>query len=532
VSRDRAVRGGPKDVTGSEAAVAAGGLVDRFGLLEQEGDGDLVDDLSGYPVLAELPELGSLLATLRRVDRLVASCVASIAELHRHGAAQAVTGVGLEGWMSMVGRRTGADIRMLLTTARLFARLPSLETAFRAGELSWSQVRSIVLAAERLPRQLDDKIDAAVAEGVAGTGGAQPDDVTRVIRWMLTSLDPRQVDDGQRQAEAEEYLAMQPRLDGTGGTFHGAASGANWATLDAVLNPPLPATTGALRDGFAGDRTVHREDDGRSGAAIRQAGKARLERLVDLLDPYLEGGAGPDPGTADRPGSSAAAGGPDSPADPDGSDSPGDRASVGAAGCAGDGDGPGGPAGSGATGSRRRRGRSRPQLILRAELDSLLDREQTPAKLLTTLLGGQVTVTAQTARRMIDERGADLTTVILDDTGSVVGVARNRRIAPDWLRTATLALHDTCAAPTCDTAARVCDIDHATPFHPARPGDPPGRTDIDQLAPLCRRDNTAKEPDGWTATQHPDGTRRWTHRRSGITTRTLPATWRPPPNTS
>jgi hypothetical protein len=64
------------------------------------------------------------------------------------------------------------------------------------------------------------------------------------------------------------------------------------------------------------------------------------------------------------------------------------------------------------------------------------------------------------------------------------------------------------------------------------PGDPPGRTDIDQLAPLCRRDNTAKEPDGWTATQRADGTRRWTHRRSGITTRILPATWRPPPNTS
>jgi hypothetical protein len=521
-------------VTGSEAAVAAGGLVDRFGLLEQGEAGDLVDDLSGYPVLAELPELGSLLATLRRVDRLVASCVASIAELHRHGAAQAVTGVGLEGWMSMVGRRTGGDVRMLLTTARLFVRLPSLAAAFGGGELSWSQVRSIVLAAERLPRQLDDKVDAAVAEGVAGTGGAQPDDVTRVIRWMLTSLDPRQVDADQRQAECEEYLAMQPNLDGTGGRFHGVASGANWATLDAVLNPPLPATTGALRDGFAGDRTVHREDDGRPGAAIRQAGKARLERLVDLLDPYLEGGGGVPLAVADGAGRGGGARGAGVAAGSRGAaGSAGAPGSVGAAGCAGDGDGAGGPAGSGAAGSRRRRrGRSRPQLILRAELDSLLDREQTPAKLLTTLLGGQVTVTARTARRMIDERGADLTTVILDDTGSVVGVARNRRIAPDWLRTATLALHDTCAAPTCDTAARVCDIDHATPFHPARPGDPPGRTDIDQLAPLCRRDNTAKEPDGWTATQRADGTRRWTHLRSGITTRTLPATWRPPPNTS
>ena len=75
----------------------------------------------------------------------------------------------------------------------------------------------------------------------------------------------------------------------------------------------------------------------------------------------------------------------------------------------------------------------------------------------------------------------------------------------------------------------MCELDHAGPWHPVRPEDVPGRTDIDQLAPLCRRDNAGKERDGWSATQKAHGTRRWHHQRSGFTIRTLPATWRPPP---
>jgi hypothetical protein len=126
-------------------------------------------------------------------------------------------------------------------------------------------------------------------------------------------------------------------------------------------------------------------------------------------------------------------------------------------------------------------------LLVRVELATLLDRSALPATLLTTLTGGRMWVDAPTARRLADEREVDLRLVVVDDTGAVVGVGRKQRYAPGWLRDATLALHDTCSAPGCRVAARVCQVDHARPWTP-RTDRGPGRTDIDQLAPLCGTD--------------------------------------------
>lgn len=539
------------------AAVVTGPLLgrDRFGR-EPLPDAPPLE----LDILAEVPELASLLTDLRLVDRLVARCVTTLALLQETRMAEALTGVGVDAWMSIVARRTGADIRMLRTTVKVLRRVPSLRVAFASNEVSWSQVRSIVLAVHRLPHQLDDRIDAAVAEGLNGAAEAEPDALTRAIRWMLASLDPSPTEDDQQAAEVAEYLAMQPRLDGMGGRFWGEAGPLAFAIIDTALNAEAPREGEPSRDGFAADRT-----DRPYGEAMRRAGAARLDRLVALLERSLAGAeddasrsahpsrsdddgppAGDSPPSSD---STADHGSPegDSPLDDNGPEDDGsaerDRRR--------DGDGRPGrhggadpddraaadaSAGAGGTGARqptpgrtRARRRSRPQLLLRAELDALLDREQTPAALLTTLLGGHVRVTAETARRLVDERGADLRTVIIDDHGSVVGVGRKTRVPRAWLRDMTLALHDTCIAPTCDIAARVCDIDHATPWFPARPTDLPGRTDIDELAPMCGGDNHTKERDGWRAEQRADGTRRWTHERSGLSVRTLPATWRPRP---
>ncbi len=467
----------------------------------------------GLPVLAEVPLLATLLRDLRRIDRLIASSLDTIAALEEAGVAESVTGVGLDTWLSLVGRRTTADVRMLRTTVGVFRRVPSLRSAFAAGQVSWAQVRSVVLAVQRLPRGLDDRVDDAVAEGIRGAAGAEPDAVTRVIRWMLASLEDAAVTSYERAAEAAEYLAMQPRLDGTGGRFWGEAGPVAWALLDAALNGPSGALdgSGAALDGpdgaLDGSGAALDGPDGALGLGPRTSlsqvapvprsrvaaeGAARLRRLVRLLDGTLAGG-----GTVVEVDASTWATTASTP-EP-------------------------------TTGRAIRRRASRPQLLLRADLRTLLDRDQVPAALLTTVLGGQVRVTAATARRLLDERGADLRTVVLDDSGAVVGVGRRRRLAPGWLRDALLAVHDTCAAPGCVVAARACDVDHATPWWPTVPVRPLGRTDVDQLAPLCGAHNRRKERDGWRCEQTADGSRRWSHHRSGLGTTTLPATWRPPP---
>jgi hypothetical protein len=429
----------------------------------------------GLPVLSEVPQLAAVLRDLRQVDRLLSDVVDGLMTLQDTGLAEATTGLGLDDWLTVVGRRTGADIRMLRATAVTMRRVPSLHAAFRAGEVSWAQVRSVVLAARPLPRHLDDRIDAAVAYALAGATEAEPNALTRAIRWHLAAIDPTGTEQDEREATREEYLAMQPRLDGTGGRFWGELGPVNWAILDAAVN------AGMFDGGDHHDDDPGGADPARPGEhPIRIAGRTRLRRLIDHLERSLT--------IALTPGTTA----------------PAARVPTS------------GPM------------RSRMQLLLRTDLATLLDREQTPPWLLTTLLGGHVRVTADTARTLVDERGADLRTVIIDDTGSVVGVGRRARIAPDWLNDATLALHTTCTQPACEVAARRCETDHARPWHPIRPGDPPGRTDIDQLAPGCARHNHDKERDGWTVTQRSDGVRRWHHPRAGLTTTTLPTPRHPP----
>ncbi|MFP4149329.1 MAG: DUF222 domain-containing protein [Nitriliruptoraceae bacterium] len=425
----------------------------------------------GLPVLAEVPALGTVLAQLRDADRLIARALEGVLLLQEHADVVAMTGVGLESWLTTIARRTRTDARMLLTAAEMLRRLPSLRAAFQTGQLSWAQVRAVALKARPLPRHLDDRVDAAVAAALDGAGGAEPDALTRVIGWTLAQLHPERSERAERTETEREFLAMQPRIDGTGGRLWGELSATSWAVLDAALHPPTGTAEAAAppEDGAVEGRTS-RPDGART--SLDTSGRERARRLVSLLESTL-------PGAAEANGASST---------------------------------------------------SRPQLLLRADLDTLLARGSTPASLLTTLLGGHVRVSSATAQRLLDERGSDLRTIVIDDTGSIVGVGRRHRVAPGWLSDAILALHDTCSAPGCQRAARGADLDHARPWWPARAQDLPGDTDVRQLAPLCGTHNRAKEREGWRVEQTSDGRRRWIHARSGLTTETLPATWQPRPD--
>ncbi len=426
----------------------------------------------GLPILAEIPGLATVLEQLREADRLIAQALEGILLLQDHADVAGNTGISLEGWVTTIARRTRTDARMLLAAAEMVRRLPTLRAAFVEGRLSWAQVRGVALKARPLPPTLDEPVDKAVAAALDGAAGSEPDAVMRMISWTLASLQQDQDRREERRAQDQEFLAMQPRLDGSGGRLWGEFSASSWAILDTALSGFRATLGGGDTDPASGTETA----DSEGGRPSDPTGKERAARLVRLLDGTLVGGA-----------------------------TTGDDAD-------GDGD---------ATGT------SRPQLLLRADLATLLDREATPGTLLTTLLGGHARLSATATRQLLEARGSDLRTVILDETGSVVGVGRRQRLAPGWLRDAVLALHDTCSAPGCLEPARTSDIDHAAPWHPARPGDLPGTTDVAQLAPVCARHNHRKERDGWSVEQTADGRRRWRHRRSGLQTGTIPATWRP-----
>jgi hypothetical protein len=410
------------------------------------------------PVLDEAPELAALLEGLRDVDRLLARSIDLLIRLQDEHLAEITTGVSLMQWLSRIGRRTGADRRMLTTAATTCRRFPELRQAFCDGRVSWCQVRAIACKVHRLPREHDARIESELSGVLSDIeDDADPDDLARIVEWTLRDLlaDP---DPTPTAAPERDFLSMQPRLDGSGGTVYGDFGPAGFALLDACLN------TGLQPDGRA-KATLGADADTDAGARLGATlGRQRADRLLDLCRrattsvPSATGGS--------RPGLT---------------------------------------------------------VLARVELDTLLGGDL-PAQLLTHLTGGAVRVDAATARALAG-LGADVR-LIIHDHGRVVGVGRRTRQPPGWLRDAALAMHDTCSGPGCRTAARVCDLDHARPWHRG------GATDVDNLAPLCATDNHDKEPGGWRCRQRADGSRTWHHPRSGLTIRTHPATWQPPASRS
>ncbi|WP_052667678.1 HNH endonuclease signature motif containing protein [Nitriliruptor alkaliphilus] len=228
----------------------------------------------GLPVLAEVPELASLLQLAVDTERMTARLVEAILVLEDAGVAPTATGVGLEQWLAIVGRSTRSDRRMLTCAAQVCRRLPSLRAAFGAGEVSWSQVRAVALKVERSPRHLDDRLDAALARAIDGAAGADPDALANVVSWALTDLQSEDAGE-QEPAVADDIFVLQPRLDGSGGRFHGDFGPVGFAALDGATDPGPTGT--ATRDRF-GDRP----DDDALAANRLTAGRARAARLIDL----------------------------------------------------------------------------------------------------------------------------------------------------------------------------------------------------------------------------------------------------------
>ena len=406
----------------------------------------------GLPVLAEVPELAGLLEDLTAVDRLLVRIIDTLILAEDTSLSEATTGLPVERWLAGLAGRTRSDRQMLATAAQACRRLPGVHEAFRAGRLSWAQLRAIALRIQRLPREHDQAIDDELVRAI-GLAGPRPDpDSLLCVISQVLDAHQRPADDQRPQGAPEaDFLAMQPRLDGTGGTLYGDFGPQGFAAIDNRLAPDKPA--GSSRDGFGQDT-----DPEKAETTGRQLARSRAQKLIGLCTTH-----------------------------------PGDDTPTPAS------------------------------YVVRVDVETLLQlAPDRAARLLTTTTGGTMWLDAHTARKLADTHGTTLRTVV-HNQGRVVGVGKRTEQVPGWLAEATLAIHDTCTAPGCKVAARICDTDHAVPWSADGP------TDIDNLAPLCATDNRAKEPAGWHCHQHPDGRRTWTHKPTGLTTTTLPATWQPPP---
>jgi hypothetical protein len=428
-------------------------------------------------VLAEVPRLASVLERLATADQAMLAAVAELADLLATDEVERVTGVGVDHWLAAVSSQTRMDRRLLVRTCRLLGRLPTLDDAVRTGRVSFAQLRGLTLALRAAPAELDEELDrllGALLDGLDRLERPDPDVLVRQVTDALDELRPDDLAERERAAAADRYVTLQPYLDGTGGRFQGQLDAPGLALFDASTRPPETLL----------------DHPGGLGAARADTMLARLAGAVPT----------PTEGTLEEPQS----------ADPTTDDEVALGSEV-----------------AGIEPSPWWAHLTPPKLVLRVPFGALLD-DRMPADLLTGLVGGRLRLTASAARRLTDARGAQLRSVVVDEDGSVIGVGRATRRPPGWLWDAMAALHDTCTGPGCDRAARGADLDHAAPWWPARSDDPLGTTDVDNVGPLCPTTNREKEAAGWRVTQTAAGIRRWHHPRSGLTTTTVPSTWRPP----
>ena len=429
--------------------------------------------------------LVDLVASLHQIDELTAHVSQLLERAHHTGEVEAATGVSIELWLSAAGRRTRADRRMLQAWADLRPSMPTLARAFDGGAVSWAQVRALTLACQRLPGHLRAAVDHALAPEIEALATAEPDDLVAVVSRLLGSLQAEadEVARAEQAATRDRFVNIQPRLDGSGGQLFAELDALGLAIVSEALDAGTPPSPFDARrddaedadgdaDGVVG--SGHQLDERHLGAPrdaaarwalARTLGARRADRLVSLCARALA------QGTAAAPAVVA------------------------------------------------------PTVLLTMSLDNLLDGTGPPPELLTRLTGGRLKVSTPTAQRLVEQAGARLRGIVLDDTGQILGVGRSTRVPPGWLREAITVRDGVCREPGCQTSAVVCDVDHAQPWHPHADREA-GATDIENLAALCRSANIRKERQGWYVYGLPDGRRRHHHERSGLTVDTAPRTRR------
>jgi hypothetical protein len=82
----------------------------------------------------------------------------------------------------------------------------------------------------------------------------------------------------------------------------------------------------------------------------------------------------------------------------------------------------------------------------------------------------------------------------------------DRHDPPAWMRELVALRDPHCVFPGCGRDARSCDLDHVERYVDPDTGGPPGQTQPDNLAPLCRRHHHTKTHHGWSYRRATDET--------------------------
>jgi hypothetical protein len=97
---------------------------------------------------------------------------------------------------------------------------------------------------------------------------------------------------------------------------------------------------------------------------------------------------------------------------------------------------------------------------------------------------------AETIRRIACD--ANIIPLVLNGAGMPLDIGRSQRLASAAQRRALEATHDTCAFDGCAVAFHACQIHHIDYWESG------GKTDMNNMVPLCSRHHHAAHEGGWT----------------------------------
>lgn len=411
---------------------------------------------NGDRVGGRLRELEELLVDR---DRAMGEAVRLLVALeHDESLPARLGGMSLQVWLEHACRLRGTDARALLGAVDVLVHLPSVVTGLCDAWLSWSQVQTIANAARRVPVRRLEELDGLVAGAMIRRADVEPDAIVADVWSWVDELQPTRLEQAEQAATRGEFVHLSPKLFG-GGSLYGEYGPTGFATIAEALAAPLelpPAAPVDPTDDDAVDEAFDTLDDQRQrlneGRGTRMAA-----RLVDLCEQSLAG------------------------QESDGRTTP-----------------------------------ARPLVLATISVDGLLDADTSPGWLLHTLAGGRMKVSSGLLQRLVEERGADVRTIVLDDCGQVVGVGRKTRVPPRWLRHAIWARDTVVSDPDRRCPIRRADLDHLREW-------PDGATDVTNLHALGRRWHNHKTSKAWTVRRHRDGTTEWRHRRHGWMLRLAPS---------
>lgn len=163
------------------------------------GDMDL-DQLGDEQLLRLVESLAPVL------DRLTITVALALGRAEARDATVDADGLLADAWLRMVCRRTGADRRTLLAAGQVLPTLPRLCEAAVAGEVSWSKVRVICLAAVRLSADDRRQLDLHLAADRHALAAMAPAEALELLDHVLAELHPAEL---ERPRDPRVHLAVR-----------------------------------------------------------------------------------------------------------------------------------------------------------------------------------------------------------------------------------------------------------------------------------------------------------------------------------